>query len=103
MVIDHEFLGKLKGLFGAGGSASDDIKTESAENVPPRDGDSTSTDSASASPSPSAAAEKKEKKEPVENTIALTIETRWTTIPPMTVEQKKKSRSKFVDHFVFLK
>ncbi|PPR02281.1 hypothetical protein CVT24_011619 [Panaeolus cyanescens] len=95
-IKDDSLTGKLKGLFGAGSSSSDEIKTESAENVPPRDGDSTSSTD-SAAPSPSADADKKEKKErkePVENTIALTVDVRFTTIPPMTVEEKKKSRSK---------
>jgi hypoxia up-regulated 1 len=90
-IKDDSLTGKLKGLFGAGGSSSGDIKTESAENVPPRDADATSS---SESASASAVPDKKEKNEPVENTIALTVDVRFTTIPPMTEGEKKKSRSR---------
>ena len=95
-VVDYSYfyllVGKIKGLFGAGSSSSDDATAESAENTPPRD-----TESASASASSSSAASASatpEKKAPVENTISLTIENKFTTIPPMTVDEKRKSRSR---------
>ncbi|KAJ3516309.1 hypothetical protein NLJ89_g1202 [Agrocybe chaxingu] len=91
--------GKIKGLFG-GGSSSEEITTESAENLPPRDTDTTSASSSSSSAAPSESAtndkekEKPKKAAPVENTISLSIEVKFTTIPPMTVEEKKASRAR---------
>ena len=96
-VVDYSYfsllIGKIKGLFGAGSSSSDDATAESAENTPPRDTESASA-SASSSSSAASASATPEKKAPVENTISLTIENKFTTIPPMTVEEKRKSRSR---------
>ncbi|KAH9477088.1 Hypoxia up-regulated protein 1 [Psilocybe cubensis] len=95
-IKDESLTGKLKGLFG-GGSSSSDEATQSAENVPPRDSDTASPSSSAAAetPSSSAAAEKDKKPAvPVENTIPLTISVRFTTIPPMTVDEKKKARGR---------
>ncbi|KIY68804.1 actin-like ATPase domain-containing protein [Cylindrobasidium torrendii FP15055 ss-10] len=70
--------GKLKGLF----TGSEDQTVVDAEAAPesekkePVDG------------------EKEEEKEPVPNTIPLKLKTHFTTIPPMTVEQKKTARSR---------
>jgi len=99
---DADFSGKLKGLFSGGASSSDEATTESAENTPPRDSEpsSASAASSSASASTTPAAEKKEAKKaaaPVENTISLSLEVTFSTIPPMTVAQKKTSRSRFVN------
>jgi hypoxia up-regulated 1 len=99
---DADLTGKLKGLFDGGASSSDEATAESAEDTPPRDSESASASAASSSSgsaSTSAAAEKKKTKKataPVENTIPLSLEVTFPTIPPMTVEQKKISRSKFV-------
>ncbi|KAF9481579.1 actin-like ATPase domain-containing protein [Pholiota conissans] len=94
-IKDESIAGKLKGLFGAGSSSNEEATAESAENIPPRDTESASASStsaaSSASASPSAAPEKKA---PVENTITLTVDTKFTTIPPMTVDEKKKARSR---------
>lgn len=98
---DADLSGKLKGLFGGGASSSDEATAESADNTPPRDSESSSasaaSSSSSASASSAAAAEKETKKAaaPVENTIPLSLEVTFPTIPPMTVEQKKTSRSRF--------
>ncbi|CAA7262192.1 unnamed protein product [Cyclocybe aegerita] len=99
-IKDDSLTGKIKGLFGAGSSSSEEITTESAENVPPRDTDTTSASSSSSSAAPSESStndkekEKPKKAAPVENTIPLNIEVKFTTIPPMTVEEKKASRAR---------
>ncbi|KAF8154153.1 Hsp70 protein-domain-containing protein [Crassisporium funariophilum] len=88
-IKDDSLTGKIKGLFGST-STSTDAATESAENIPPRDSEAApSSSSASAEASASPVPEKK-----VENTIPLTLNVKFTTIPPMTVEQKKASRSR---------
>jgi hypoxia up-regulated 1 len=101
--LDLFFVGKLKGFFG-GGSTSSDETAESAENVPPRNSETASTSSAAASPSgtssgdasasPSATPEKRVT--PVENTIPLTIDIKFNSIPPLTVSEKKVSRNRYV-------
>ncbi len=66
--ITHYFsllVGKIKGLFGAGSSSSDDATAESAENTPPRDTESASASASSSSAAASASATP-EKKAPVE-------------------------------------
>ncbi|TFK36492.1 Hsp70 protein-domain-containing protein [Crucibulum laeve] len=89
-IKDDSITGKLKGLFGKGSSSSEEA-TESAENTPPRDTDTTSsTSSANATPS----AEPEKKAAPVENTIPLNISISFTTIPPMTVDEKKIARGR---------
>ncbi|PPQ80345.1 hypothetical protein CVT25_003628 [Psilocybe cyanescens] len=95
-IKDESLTGKLKEFFG-GGSSSTDEATQSAENTPPRDSDSASSSSSSASEAPSSSAtpEKDNKPTaPVENTIPLSIDVRFTTIPPMTVDEKKKARGR---------
>ncbi|KDR78342.1 hypothetical protein GALMADRAFT_64912 [Galerina marginata CBS 339.88] len=86
-IKDESITGKLKEFFGGASSSSTDTVTDSAENVPPRDSETTT--SASAAP-------EKEKKPaaPVENTIPLSIEVKFTTIPPMTVDEKKRARGR---------
>ena len=84
-------MGKLKGFFG-GSSGSPDTATESAEHTPPRDTETTSSSSSSAeSPSPSVV---EKKPALVENTISLNVSTGFTTIAPMTVEEKRAARSR---------
>ncbi|KAF9562890.1 actin-like ATPase domain-containing protein [Agrocybe pediades] len=96
-IKDESIAGKLKGLF-SGGSSSDEITTESADNTPPRDSstdsESSSTSASSSSSSSAAAAKETKPAAPVENKIPLSIDVKFTTIPPMTVDQKKKSRSR---------
>jgi hypoxia up-regulated 1 len=97
------FVGKLKGFFG-GGSSSSDETIESAENVPPCNSEMVSTSSAAPSSSgtssgngntsPSTTPEKKVT--PVENIIPLTIDVRFTSIPPLTVSKKKVLRNRYV-------
>jgi hypothetical protein len=40
--------------------------------------------------------EEEKKKAPVENTISLAVDVKFTTIAPMTVEEKRESRKKLV-------
>ena len=95
--------GKLKGLFG-GVSASDEELAQHNENVPPRqDVDSSSTASV-IEPSRSTESDKKDKKNKkdkaattLENTIPLGINVAFTTIAPMTVEEKRAARSKYAN------
>ncbi|KAG6857031.1 hypothetical protein H0H87_010704 [Tephrocybe sp. NHM501043] len=101
-IKDDSLTGKLKGLFGAGSSSSDE--PTSSENVPPRESEtaiSSSSSSDSAAPTPSAKAndteaEKAEKKKAVskEDTIKLKVVTTFPVLPPMSVEQKKEARSR---------
>lgn len=106
ITTDVNFSGKLKGLF-AGSSSADETSTGSAENTPPRETPETaeSVSSSSSSSSASSSADTPEsttkvveekKKAPVENTIPLTVNVRFTTISPMTVEEKQQSRKKLV-------
>ncbi|KAF9528746.1 Hsp70 protein-domain-containing protein [Crepidotus variabilis] len=99
-IKEDSVVGKIKGLFG--GSNSEEETEQAAENVPPRD---TETASSSATPSESPATndtdkkeKKKDKKEkaptPVENTIPLTVNALFPTIPPLSLEAKKASRSR---------
>jgi hypoxia up-regulated 1 len=104
----NDSTGKLKGLFAA--SPSEDTTTETVTNQPPRESDSESdpdlahtsspsagADSSSSSdattPTPSPLAEVK-KNIPKEQTIPLTVNTHFTSIRPMTLEEKKESRSR---------
>jgi hypoxia up-regulated 1 len=91
-IKDDSLTGKLKGLFG-GGSSPSESATESTH-VPPRETDSASSSSSSSSAAASASATPEKKKAPVQDTIPLSIEVKFTTIAPMTVDQKKKSRSR---------
>ncbi|KAJ8074780.1 lumenal Hsp70 protein [Marasmius tenuissimus] len=102
-IKDESLTGKIKGLFG-GGSTSDaeSEETNAAENEPVRAQDTSSSaeSSSSASPSssssastssssPSAPVDKKE-----QGTITLGINVKFPSVPPMTVDEKKKSRSR---------
>ncbi|KAF5314314.1 hypothetical protein D9619_011752 [Psilocybe cf. subviscida] len=90
-IKDDSLTGKLKGLFGGGSSSSE---TAESTHVPPRDTESASSSSSSSSAAASASATPEKKKAPVQDTIPLSIEVKFTTIAPMTVDQKKKSRSR---------
>ncbi|KAI3608795.1 hsp70 family chaperone lhs1 [Moniliophthora roreri] len=108
-IKDESLTGKIKGLFGAGSSSAPETEeTPVTENDPPRDPQSSSESSSSASEtasepasssasgasaSPPAAAEKKKITEK-DKTIALGITVHFPTIPPMTVEEKQKARSR---------
>jgi hypoxia up-regulated 1 len=95
--------GKLKGLFGSSSPPAEDLAQDS-ENLPPRQEEESS--SASTSPpieqsgtSESGKKDKKNKKDKaaaaLENTIPLGINVAFTTIAPMTVEEKKAARSRY--------
>lgn len=104
-IKDESLTGKLKGLFG--GSSSTEEETGSAEHVPPREtpgsSSSSSTTAASAESTGDAddgedaekkKAEEKKKPKPGPVEIELKVNNQWTTIPPMTVEQKKAARER---------
>lgn len=111
-VKDDTLTGKLKGLFAA--SPAEDTTTETVTNQPPRESDSApdsahttssssagaeSSSSSSSSPSssseatPSPLAEVKRNIQK-EQTISLTVNTHFSSIRPMTLEEKKESRSR---------
>lgn len=93
-------IGKLKGFFGSGSNSEDQAPIKA-------DDDSTSADTPDmeSAPSSSGDAPPSETAAPVaeskkaiqrENTIPLPVDIRFTTILPMTVEEKKKARSRYV-------
>ncbi|KAF5376021.1 hypothetical protein D9615_007709 [Tricholomella constricta] len=98
-IKDDSLTGKLKGLFGAGSSSQEEAT--SSENTPPRETEgasspSESSTSSSAAPSPSANDTAAEKKKAIckEDTIKLKVVTTFPLMPPMTVDEKKKARSR---------
>ncbi|KAG7447381.1 actin-like ATPase domain-containing protein [Guyanagaster necrorhizus] len=87
-IKDESIAGKLKGLFGGGSSSSssdDEKKTEDAA-----DASSASDAAPSASASSEAKAEKVDLKDLT--TIPLNLTVHFTSIPPMTVEEKRVAR-----------
>ncbi|KXN81662.1 Hypoxia up-regulated protein 1 [Leucoagaricus sp. SymC.cos] len=102
-IKDDSIAGKLKGFF-AGSTSPEETSTGSAENTPPREtvetsetASASSTGSSSSAGPESTATEKQEEKkkaQPVENTISLTVDVKFTTIPPMTVEEKQEARKR---------
>ncbi len=80
--------GKLKDLFGKGSSSSASVDETTAD-VGTAEADSTAT-SSSAETSATAVS----KKEP----IPLEIDTKFPTIPPMSVAEKRMGRDRFVAH-----
>lgn len=100
-IKDESLTGKLKDFFGASSSSTDD-ETQSVENIPPRDSSTETTSSSStettssssASSSTDAQAKPTKKALPKENTIKLNITNRFTTIPPLTPEEKREARSR---------
>ncbi|KAK0447909.1 Hsp70 protein-domain-containing protein [Desarmillaria tabescens] len=86
-IKDESIAGKLKGLFGAGSSSSSDAETEteSAAEAP-----SVSEAAPSTSAAPEAKAEKVDLKDLT--TIPLNLTVHFTSIPPMTVEEKRVAR-----------
>ncbi len=85
----ERFLGKLKGFFGAGSSSSPDSEEATEE----ASGESASA--AEAEPS----SEVKEEKPPVPNTIQLNFTSYFTSIPPMTVAEKRTARSRYASYY----
>ncbi|KXN84416.1 Heat shock 70 kDa protein 17, partial [Leucoagaricus sp. SymC.cos] len=93
-IKDHR---KLKGFFAGSTSAENTPPRETAETSETASGSSTGS-SSSAGPE-STTTEKQEKEEkkkaqPVENTISLTVDVKFTAIPPMTVEEKQEARKR---------
>lgn len=94
--------GKLKGLFGSSPSPEEGI-AQDTENVPPRKEADDSTTASGVVDGGTPESNKKDKinkkdkpAAPVENTIPLGINIAFTTIAPMTVEEKKASRNRYI-------
>jgi hypoxia up-regulated 1 len=83
-------IGKLKGLFG-GGSSSESSTAASGST----DGASSTTSSAS-SATADAEKEKPTKASVKEEKIPLTIDVKFVSVPPMTVEEKRTARDRLV-------
>ncbi|KAK0480495.1 Hsp70 protein-domain-containing protein [Armillaria luteobubalina] len=86
-IKDESIAGKLKGLFGAGSSSLSDAETETESAA---EASSASEAAPSASASPEAKAEKVDLKDLT--TIPLNLTVHFTSIPPMTVEEKRVAR-----------
>lgn len=114
-LMPDSLLGKLKSLFGGGSSPpEEETQTGSLENTPPRETDSVpssspsssseseSASSSSSQSSSSAAPQPTKDKKDVskENTIILTVNNHFTSIAPMTVEEKRKARTRYVPNKV---
>jgi len=90
-------LGKIKGLF-VGSPSAEETSTESIQDTPLREArfasatGPTSSDVPESTPTGQTDKEDKKKKVPVDDTIALTVNTKFTTIAPMTVSEKQESR-----------
>ena len=85
----------MKGLFGGGSSSPSD----EAEEIPATSSESSSPlPSFTVSTSETPAAEKKLTLKD-SNTIILEISTKFSSVPPMTVPEKKVSRERFVNFF----
>ncbi|KAJ3743119.1 Hsp70 protein-domain-containing protein [Lentinula detonsa] len=101
-IKDESLTGKLKGLFGGGSTESLDEETASAGSETPIESDTSSSSSSSSSsassssetsPAPSKSAEAKISLKEL-GTITLNFTSHLPTITPMTVEEKKKARSR---------
>jgi hypoxia up-regulated 1 len=94
--------GKIKGLF-SGGSSSSDEELQSFESVPPREPDVEASSSIpNASPSSEPVTEKKSPPKDLPkdlNQIPLNITVKFTSVPPMTVEEKRTARSRYLNLF----
>ncbi|KAM6493377.1 Heat shock protein 70 family [Amanita muscaria] len=102
-IKDDSLTGKLKGLFR--GSIAEGTTTETVENQPPRETDQVpfaAPGTSSPAEPESESSSKRSPSEPVENnkvipgehTIPLTVNIHFTTISPMSVEEKKAARSR---------
>lgn len=82
--------GKLKGLFGAGSSSLSDAETETESAAE-------ASSASEAAPSASASSEAKPEKVDLKDltTIPLNLTVHFTSIPPMTVEEKRVARRRF--------
>ena len=80
----------MKGLFG-GGSSSDDAEGVLATSIESSSSSSSSAASTLETPAPEKRLTLKDS-----NTIILEISTKFASVPPMTVPEKKVSREKFV-------
>lgn len=87
--------GKLKGLFGGSSSPAEDL-AQDAEHVSPREEAEAAT-----SGTPELGKDKKKTKDAnassSENTIPLGINVAFTTIAPMTVEEKRAARNRYTN------
>ncbi|CCM00707.1 uncharacterized protein FIBRA_02747 [Fibroporia radiculosa] len=86
-IKDGSLTGKLKGLFGGGLTPSEEEMTDDVEAETQQEQVVMSASAPSASP---AAAEKTIK----EDTVSLGVEVRWTSIPPMSAQEKRQARAR---------
>ncbi|KAG7087443.1 hypothetical protein E1B28_013409 [Marasmius oreades] len=99
-IKEETLAGKIKGLFSGGSSSEIEPEETTTDPLRAQDTSSTSESSASASSSSSSAASSSsptaEKKPTAKelSTIPLGINVRFPSIPPMSVEEKKASRSR---------
>lgn len=79
-LLTFGFLGKLKGFFGSeSSSAVEGTETGSADSTPPRESDAPVVP---------------EVVSKTEVTVPISIKTKFPTIPPMTVQEKKDARNR---------
>ena len=83
--------GKLKGFFAGGSSSSSSEESY----IPPRDTETSS----SAVPAPSSAPTEKNPLPKDLDTIPLNLTVTFPSIPPMTVAEKRKARSRYEINF----
>jgi hypoxia up-regulated 1 len=98
-IKDDSLTGKLKGFFGGSSSTPPSEETQSAENTPPRDTETTSSTVPTTTLSSEAPAPTKSTP-PKENTISLNLTITFTSVPPMTADEKRAARSRLraIDH-----
>ncbi|THH27975.1 hypothetical protein EUX98_g6205 [Antrodiella citrinella] len=89
-IKDDSIAGKLKGLFGTGSSSEEPAAEQ--ETVARSEDSSSSVSDASASPSATPVPEKKASSK--DNTIALEVKVNLSSVPPMSVAQKRASRDR---------
>ena len=90
-IKDDSITGKLKSIFGAGSTATAETEDESEKETLARG------ESGSGSPEETAAASNDapiEKKEKPKDTIPLVVEVKLSTIPPMSVAEKRTARDR---------
>lgn len=93
-IKDDSIAGKIKGLFGAGSSASAEAESE-RETQARSETASESASAASESAEPTAS-EVPEKKEKPKDTITLELEVKLSSVPPMSVAEKRTARDRCV-------
>lgn len=89
-IKDDSLTGKLKGLFGGASSSSAEAESEH-ETIARSESASESAAADSSTPSPSDVPEKKEKPK---DTIVLELDVKLSSVPPMSVAEKRAARER---------